>query len=116
MRRPLPCIFLLAGMTIPGTAYAQSQASKPAGAQPSFTADYPQRQAGVLIQDSSWENVVNQTPTKTKVAHGFAASISYGLVPGKIVAEYEGPHAPTQVNSDQPTICICTFSPSPASR
>ncbi len=29
------------------------------------------------------------------------------LVPAKLVAEYDGEHAPTQVEAGQPTICIC---------
>ena len=63
--------------------------------------------AGVLIQDSKWTVVANQNPTKTRAARGIAASFSYGLVPAKVVAEYDGLHASTQIQTTQPILCIC---------
>jgi hypothetical protein len=48
-------------------------------------------------------------PTKTRAAHGIAASLSYGVVPVKIVAEYAGEHASTQVGTAQPILCLCHF-------
>ena len=74
-----------------------------------LTADYPMDQAGVLIQGAEWTAVANQYPTKTRAAHSIAASLSYGIVPVKIVAEYEGEHASTQTESAQPVICLCHF-------
>ncbi len=74
-----------------------------------FTADYPTSHAGIFIQGTEWTAVANQNPTKTKAAHSFAAGLSYGIVPAKIVAEYDGEHAPTQTETAQPTICICHF-------
>ena len=75
----------------------------------SFTADYPIGRAGILVQTSSWEEIKNEMPAKTKARHGIAASLSYGAVPAKIVAEYEGEHAPTQLPDGQLTICICNL-------
>ncbi|MGD0547981.1 MAG: hypothetical protein ABR991_09190 [Terracidiphilus sp.] len=66
-------------------------------------------QAGVLIQSDQWTAVANQNPAKTRIGRGIAASLSYGLVPTKIVAEYVGEHALTQVETAQPIICICHF-------
>jgi hypothetical protein len=74
-----------------------------------FTADYPTNRAGVFIRGTEWTAVANQNPTKTKTAHSFAAGLSYGIVPAKIVAEYDGDHASTQTETAQPTICICHF-------
>jgi len=74
-----------------------------------FTADYPRNRAGIFIQGSEWTPVANQNPTKTKTAHSLAAGLSYGIFPAKIVAEYDGDHAPTQTETAQPTICICHF-------
>lgn len=76
-------------------------------AQASPSTDYPANKAGILIQADGWMPVANQNPTKTKAAHGIAAGLSYGLVPAKIVAEYDGDHASTQVPAGQPVICIC---------
>ena len=107
MQRLLLCSLFLLGLAIPGAACAQTQTPPSAAGQSSLAADYPQEEGGVLIQDSSWKNMPNQVPAKTRVAHGIAASLSYGLVPGKMVAEYEGAHAPIEVGAGQPTICIC---------
>jgi hypothetical protein len=74
-----------------------------------LTVDYPMNQAGVLIQGGEWAAVANQNPTKTRAAHSIAASLSYGIVPVKIVAEYEGEHASTQIETPQPVICLCHF-------
>lgn len=53
--------------------------------------------------------VANQNPSKTRTGRGIAASLSYGLVPAKIVAEYAGEHAFTRVETVQPILCICHF-------
>ena len=73
------------------------------------TADYPMNRAGIFIQGAEWTAVANQNPAKTRTVHGIAASLSYGVVPAKIVAEYDGDHAATQVDTPQPTICVCHF-------
>ena len=73
------------------------------------TADYPRSRTGILIQGTEWTPVANQNPTRTKTAHSLAAGLSYGIVPAKIVAEYDGDHASTQTEAAQPTICICHF-------
>lgn len=71
--------------------------------------DYPRDRAGIMIFGTEWTPVANQNPAKTKTAHSLAAGLSYGLVPAKIVAEYEGEHASTQTEAAQPTLCICHF-------
>jgi hypothetical protein len=77
---------------------------------PSVTADYPMDQAGVLIQNNNnWTQVANQYPARTRAAHSVAASLSYGMVPVKIVAEYAGEHAPTAVAAGRPVFCLCHF-------
>jgi hypothetical protein len=108
MRRAilLPAFLLIASSAL-SAIHAQNQ---PASAQgESLTADYPMDQAGVLIQSDQWTAVANQNPAKTRIGRGIAASLSYGLVPTKIVAEYVGEHALTQVETAQPIICICHF-------
>ncbi len=83
------------------------------GNNPELTADYPMDRAGVFIQGIQWAVVTNQMPTKVKSAHGIAASLSYGMVPVKIVAEYDGVHASTQIEAGRPILCVCHFSSIP---
>jgi hypothetical protein len=103
----LGCIFCFAAVVAVIGIRAQSSSSEPASANPSFAADYPLDRAGVFIRSSSWNLLANQFPVKTRAAHGIAASLSYGLVPAKVVAEYAGQHAPTSVGGGRPTVCIC---------
>jgi hypothetical protein len=72
-----------------------------------FTADYPADRAGIFVQISSWQEMKDEMPSKTKARHSIAASLSYGAVPAKLVAEYEGNHAQTQLQGGQLMICIC---------
>jgi hypothetical protein len=106
MRRTVPIsgLFLIASSFL-SIVYAQNQPAPDSGTE--LAADYPMNQAGILIQDAQWTAVANQMPTKTRAAHGIAASLSYGLVPAKVVAEYAGEHASTLVETAQPMICIC---------
>ena len=75
--------------------------------QPLTVDDYPMDRAGIFIKGAEWKAVTNQNPFKTKAARSIAASLSYGIVPAKVVAEYEGDHSPTQAEGPQPTFCIC---------
>lgn len=59
------------------------------------------------MRDTSWTPIANAFPIRTRAAHGLAASLTYGAVPAKVVAEYDGEHASTQVIPGQITICIC---------
>jgi hypothetical protein len=102
----IPGLFLIASSVL-SIVYAQNQPGP--GSRTELTADYPLDQPGVLIQDTQWTAVANQMPTKTRTAHGIAASLSYGMVPAKIVAEYAGEHASTQVEIAQPILCLCHF-------
>ncbi len=99
--------FLLAALIALGAISAQNQVIKPADPTPAFSTDYPSDTPGIFIKDSAWKALASQMPAKTKAAHGIAASLSYGLVPAKVVAEYEGDHAPTQSDAGQPIFCIC---------
>ena len=106
MRRTVLVIgfILVASSVLPGI-HAQGQQA--AGSGTGLTADYPMDRAGVLIQSGQWTVVANQNPAKTRTAHGIAASLSYGIVPAKVVAEYDGEHAQAQVETVQPILCIC---------
>jgi hypothetical protein len=97
--------FLLIASSVFPCIHAQNQ--QPPVVSPGLTADYPKYQAGMFIQNTQWMAVANQYPAKTKTSRGIAASLSYGMVPAKVVSEYAGEHAPTQVETVQPIICIC---------
>ena len=97
--------FLLIASSVLPCIHAQNRQAP--GSGPGLTTDYPMDRAGVLIQSAQWTVVANQNPVKTRAARGIAASLSYGLVPAKVVAEYDGEHAPTQIETAQPIICIC---------
>jgi len=86
---------------------AQTQPASSVIPNSAFTAEYPGDRAGILVQNSSWQEIKNETPTKTKTKRGIAASLSYGAAPAKLVAEYEGDHAATQVEIGQLMLCIC---------
>jgi hypothetical protein len=97
--------FFALSIDVLSTVHAQNPPGP--GSAAGFAAEYPTDRAGVLIHGTQWSVLANQFPTKTKAAHGIAASLSYGIVPVKIKAEYAGEHAPTQVASAQPVLCIC---------
>ena len=103
----LPGGFLIVAFAASLAACGQDQPQHSTSGNSSFTADYPKNRPGIFIQGPSWVEVHNQMPAKTKVAHGIAASLSYGAVPAKVVSEYDGEHASTQVDTGQITICIC---------
>jgi hypothetical protein len=105
--QPAPANVTDPNQSAPVDIVRDDQAAPSNGAE--LTADYPMDQAGVLIQGAKWTAVANQYPTKTRAAHSIAASLSYGIVPVKIVAEYEGEHASTQTETAQPVICLCHF-------
>lgn len=87
--------------------FGQNQSTQPASADAAIVTDYPLDRPGIFIQSQSWQAVQSQMPVKTRAAHSFAASFSYGIVPAKVVAEYNGVHAATQTDVARPTICIC---------
>jgi len=102
MLRIAPQLLLLLVCALPAVTRAQDTGA-PA---PAPETDYP-NSVGVFVHDSSWASLTGVMPVKTKVAHGFAASLSYGLAPAKVVAEYQGEHAAIQLTLQEPVICIC---------
>ncbi|MDR3724731.1 MAG: hypothetical protein P4K83_09630 [Terracidiphilus sp.] len=102
--------FLLCGLVF--CLEPQTRGQNEVAAEKGQTAHYPENQAGVLMQGAQWmgkewTSLANQNPVKMKTARGFAASMSYGLVSAKVVAEFAGEQAPTRPGSAQPVICIC---------
>jgi hypothetical protein len=103
--------FIILALTLSAPALAQSSSAPPTdpGSGTPIKADYPKNRGGILIGEEQWVDITGQYPAKTKVAHGIAASLSYGAVAAKIVSEYPGQHSSTAVADTQPVICICHF-------
>ena len=106
-------LFLIA-LSVLAPVHAQDQPK--ASSSHELTANYPTDQTGiliqnpgVLIQNPTWTSVAMQNTSKTKVTRGWAASLSYGAVPTKMIAEYRGEHSSTPVETTQPILCVCHF-------
>jgi hypothetical protein len=107
MRQLLATRIFFVALVLPTFIYSQNETAPKVIPNSNFTIDYPADQAGILAQLVSWKEISNEMPAKTKAKLGIAASLSYGAVPAKIVAEYEGEHASMQLVEGQFTICIC---------
>jgi hypothetical protein len=94
---------LLFSFTIQRASQAQSQ---PDTDVPNPAQECPTNQVGIYFLQAKPMPLANLNPVKVKSARGFAASLSYGLVPAKVVAEYGGEHAPAYSELAQPIICI----------
>jgi hypothetical protein len=103
----LPSLILGGISLLPLLAPAQSKPDANSPKPSTVTADYPKDRTGVLIDSSGWTEVPQAFPSKTHVKHGIAASLTYGAVPAVVVAEYEGLHAPVQLEPGRPVLCIC---------
>lgn len=91
--------------------HAQNPSSQSAPANLQFATDYPTDKPGIFIRSSSWEPLTEQDPTKARTVRGYADTFSYKTVPAKVVvADYDGEHATIQVDTGEPTICICNMA------
>ena len=99
-------------MFTPRISLAQSAAPGSAAAS-NLSADYPERDAGVLIQGPDWVPITAASPAKVRAKNGIAASFTYSAVRAVVEADYSGEHAAVQVAPGQPTICVCRFSSIP---
>ena len=95
-----------------GTAWAWTplRAQESAKETPSTVSDeHPTNEVGVLIHGVEWTSIPSETPGKARVKHGLAPALTYGIASGAMVAEYQGAHAPVQIEAGRPVICICHF-------
>ena len=111
MKRAPGFLLFLSALLVSSAVHAQEQPAPANNAE--FTVDYPMDRSGVFVQNGDWTPVANQNPSKTKVGRGIAAALSYGAVSTKIIAEYQGEHAATQIDAAQPVFCLCHFSSIP---
>jgi hypothetical protein len=100
-------VLVAANLALPGSNPAQQKSEPPSSG---FTADYPSDEAGVLIQNGDWLALSQESPTKSRVKHGAAASLTYGAFPATFLSEYAGIHSKPEVHLAKPVICICHFA------
>jgi hypothetical protein len=106
MRLSFACALLGGSLLTQPFSRAQTQTA-PVNPRSTSVVSYPADLVGILVQNPDWTEIPGVTPAKTKAKHGIAASLSYGVVPATVVAEYAGLHALTQVKPRQPTFCLC---------
>jgi hypothetical protein len=93
---------------LPSAQLAPAQ-DKPSTALPTptnFPAEYPDDGASVLV-DSGWVALSQELPSKTRTKRGLVSALSYGVLPGAIIAEYPGQHAEVQIENRRPFFSIC---------
>src|SRR6266478_5527089 len=87
-------------------ARAQGKPSTASPTPSNFTAEYPNDDASVLV-DSGWVALSQELPSKIRTKRGLVSSLTYGVVPGAIIAEYPGQHASLQIEARRPVFSIC---------
>jgi hypothetical protein len=87
-------------------APAQDKPSTASPAPSNFPAEHPMDDASVLV-DSGWVALSQELPSKTRTKRGLVSSLTYGVFPGAIIAEYPGEHAELQIENRRPVFSIC---------
>lgn len=72
----------------------------------SFTTEYPE-DTGVLIENSGWIEVPDETPSDSRVKRAIVHAFTYGAAPAKAVSIYDGARAQVRIRPSQPVLCIC---------
>jgi hypothetical protein len=105
----LRCMALLVLFSLPPSAQLSPAQDKPSEAsltRTNFPAEYPADDASVLV-DSGWVALSQELPSKTRTKRGLVSALSYGVIPGTIIAEYPGQHAELQIENRRPVFSIC---------
>lgn len=69
--------------------------------------EYPRDDNGILIYSAGWTEILPDLPAKSHVKRAIAASLTYGAIPARLVAEYDGLHADVQLLPGRPILCVC---------
>ena len=83
---------------------------KPSAVSPTpsnFPEEYPTDGVGVLVENSGWEALSQEFPSRIRTKRSLASSLTYGAVSGEAIAEYPGQHAEVQIETRRPVFCIC---------
>lgn len=86
---------------------AQSRSDATSFQSPNSEVEYPKEDYGILIDSSGWTEILPDPPAKSHVKRAIAASLTYGAIPSRLMAEYDGPHADVQLLSGRPILCVC---------
>lgn len=103
----LTAFFLGSAVSSFSQTTAQSEANTIHPVSSDYKVEYPKDEAGVLINSSGWAEIFRDSPADSHLKRAFAASLTYGAIPSRIVVEYDGPHADVQLPSGQPILCVC---------
>jgi hypothetical protein len=105
----LRCVAALILFSLLPSAQLAPVQGKPGTASPTpsnFPAEYPNDDASALV-DSGWVALSQELPSKTRTKRGLVSSLTYGVVPGAIIAEYPRQHAELQIETRRPVFSIC---------
>jgi len=105
----LRCVAALILFSLLPSAQLAPAQGKPGTASPTpsnFPAEYPNDDASALV-DSGWAVLSREIPSKIRTKRGLVSSLTYGVVPGAIIAEYPGQHASLQIEARRPVFSIC---------
>ena len=86
---------------------AQDKQSAASSTPANFPEEYPTDGVGVLVENSGWEALSQELPTKIRAKRGLAQSLTYGVIPAVAIAEYSGQHAELQIETRRPVLSVC---------
>jgi hypothetical protein len=112
MRTPSLCAAALVLFPMLPSAQLAPAQDKPSTASPTplnFPAEYPQDDAGVLVENSGWVALSQESPSKIRTKRGLVGSVSYGIIPAAVITEYPGQHAELQIENRRPVFCVCNI-------
>lgn len=108
----MPVLFLTAfflGSALPLFCQTAAQTVRHATSSQSSKSEVecPKDDDGVLIGGLTWTEILPTPPAESRVKRAIAASLTYGAIPARLVAEYDGLHADVQMLPGRPILCIC---------
>jgi hypothetical protein len=74
-----------------------------------FPAEIPTDGVAVFVQNSGWEDLSQEIPSKIRTKRGLAGSFTYEVIPAVAIAEYSGQHAELQIEARRPVVSVCNF-------
>jgi hypothetical protein len=110
MNTLLRCVVALILFSLLPSAQLAPAQDKPGTASPApsnFPAEYPNDGASVLVENSGWVDLSEEFPSNIRAKRGLLASLTYGVIPAAVIAEYQGQHAGLQIETRRPVFCIC---------
>jgi len=94
---------------LPSAQLAPAQ-GKPGTASPApsnFPAEYPDDGVSVLVENSGWLPLSQESSPKPRIRRGLIGSLTYGAVAAVVIIEYPGQHAELQIENRRPVFSSC---------